>query len=738
MSEILFQKDWQHFPTAAIHYATRNKSALELAAKLRMMGVRNNAFFLALINPDIAHLDPHSDCLTVDEMAAIGIECSQNPWYYLREVARAPANAGLDDVPIKFNRSIIALFWCFLNHVYFILTQPRQTGKSFGSDQLMNWFMGFRCRNTKINLLTKDDRLRQENVDRLKKIYDAMPRYVNFKDRNDANNTEMLTIRAFGNFYKTQVPNSSKKMAIKIGRGITTPIFHIDEPPFQPNIGLTMPAALSSMGAAVDEAIASNEPYGVLLTTTAGSRDDPDGAYVYDIVENSTMWSELLYDCTDPADLEEKIRVNNRKRAFRVYACFSHTQLGKPDEWLRNELERNGSTGDAANRDFFNIWTIGNQLSPIPADILAKMRAGVTPAIHESISEFGYMLRWYLPENEISGFMSSRSVIVSMDPSDTGGGDDLSLVFTDVKTGGVVAAGNYNDTNLIKMARWFVSLIIQYPNTTWIIEKRSSGATILDYIVMFLVEANVDPFKRLFNWVVNDPYEHVAIADEIALPMSRRSAGLYDRAKKYFGFATSGGGKTSRTELYSTTLRNATKLCAEGVHDMPLFNQINGLTSIRGRIDHRAGEHDDLVIAWLLSHWMLTGALNLTHYGIDPGAIYAASVKIEPKTEQERVDFFIQDSYRRRIDELFTLITNEENNFICQRYEEELKMLNSKLIMRDGESFSIDAFMKEITESRSSRGFSTGQYKSTKSMYERMGYANEIDRRYLPDNVRIM
>lgn len=733
-------KDWQYYPTAMIHLNTRNKSATELAAKLKLMGVKNNSFFLALYNPDLEFIDPHSDDLTMDEMTAISIECNNNPWYYLREVARAPALAGLEDVPIRFNRSIIALFWCFLNHVYFILTQPRQTGKSFGSDQLMNWFMGFRCRNTKMNLLTKDERLRQENIDRLKKIYDALPRFLNYKTRDDANNTETLSVKAFSNYYKTQLPNPSKKMAIKVGRGITTPIFHIDEPPFCPNIEITMPAALSSMGAAVDMAKAAHEPYGVLLTTTAGSRDDPDGAYIFDIVQNSTIWSELYYDSEDIVDLERRVRANNRAGAFRIYACFSHTQLGKDDKWLRDELERNGSKGDAADRDFFNIWTSGNTASPLSADVLSRMRASARQPDDQSASEFGYAIRWYIPEDQIERFMSSRDVVVSCDPSDTGGGDDLSLTFIDAQTGKVVAAGNYNETNNIRLARWFVKLIIQYQRTTWIIERRSAGATLIDYLLMFLPEAGIDPFKRLFNWVINDPYENERFAEEARLPMSRRSPGLYDRAKTKFGFATSGGGKTARSELYSTTLKNASKLCADGVHDIPLFQQLSGLAIIKGRIDHRPGEHDDLVIAWLLAHWLLTGARNLAEYGIDPANIYSGNIKYEPKTPQEKTDFMIQDGYRKRITELFSLMSGEENEFVCQRYIEELRMLDNKLIMREGESFSIDSFMKEITENRMGRGFGATRntYQSTKSLYERMGYNNTIDRRYLPDNVKIM
>ena len=55
---ILFAKDWAKYPTATIHYETKNKSFIELASKYREMGIKNHAFILALVNPDLRFVDP--------------------------------------------------------------------------------------------------------------------------------------------------------------------------------------------------------------------------------------------------------------------------------------------------------------------------------------------------------------------------------------------------------------------------------------------------------------------------------------------------------------------------------------------------------------------------------------------------------------------------------------------------------------------------------------------------------
>ena len=736
---ILFKDDWRKYPAAIIDYETTNKSALTLASKLRVMGVENNAFFLALHNPNLQGIDPYSKNLTIEQMADIGMEIKTNGWYFFREIARAPAISGLEVSSIEFNRANIALWWSFFNHIFFILIQPRQTGKSFSTDLLMTLLMNYQCNNTQINLLTKDDKLRSENIKRLKDIYDELPPYLQLKTREDANNTEELSVKALGNTYKTHVPNASPKRAMNIGRGMTTPIFHIDEPPFQPNIDISMPAALSAMGAAVDSAKRNDEHYGVIMTTTSGKKDEREGAYVHDLCQNSAFWSDKFYDAGNSETLEQQVRRNSRKGIFRVYAVFSHTQLGKDDKWLKDKLELTGSTGEAADRDFFNIWTSGTQSSPLPAHILATMNRSIKTPAHESISKIGgYVLRWYIPENQIIPFMASRKVIAGIDSSDASGGDDISLVLTDVETGHLVAVGGFNETNLITFSQWLAHLLVEYLNITMIVERRSTGSTILDYLLLFLPQMGIDPFKRLFNWVVNDPYEHPERHKEATTHMLRRSEDTYVRAKKYFGFATSGGGQTSRTELYSTTLQNAAKQSADGIFDKELTSQIAGLVIRNGRVDHAEGEHDDLVIGWLMTRWLLTMGKNLSYYGIDPAKIltHKPANQTVVLTEDEYVTEFQQQQIRRGIERLFTLLSDETDPYVVERYERELKDLDKRLILKDGESFSIDAFMNNIKEKRKQRGgyqpYGGGDYRNAH------GYATQIDKRQLPPNTYVM
>jgi len=718
---VLFKSDFLNYPNSIIDTDTTNKSFVRLASLYKAMNIENHGFILQLLNPKLQGIDPYSKKLTIQEMAMIAIECKQNFFYFVREVARAPASAGNEPAMVEANRGNIALWWSFFNHITFTLIQPRQTGKSFSTDLLMTALMNFMCTNTQINLLTKDDTLRTDNINRLKNIYDELPGYLNFKTREDSNNTEALTIRRFGNSYLTHVPQASPKRAYNIGRGLTTPIVHIDESPFQPNISISMGAMLAAMGAACDRAEELDEPYGVILTTTAGKKDSQEGKYIYNFTQESALWTEKFFDAKDKDDLRHMVCSNSRKGAYRVYGNFSYKQLGKTDDWLKKQLDRSNQSPDDANRDYFGIWTSGTITSPLPTSVLEKLTESIVTEQYQQINPIGgYILRWYIPKEQIETYMATRKTIIGVDTSDASGGDDISFVMIDVETGGLVSIGTFNETNLITYAQWLVYILEKYVNSTMIIERRSSGSTIIDYLLMFLPQRGIDPFKRLFNWVTNDPLEQRSIYEEANLSLRKRREDVYVRAKKYFGFATSANGQTSRSELYSVTLQNAARRCADKIYDRSLTEQITGLVIRNGRVDHDIDGHDDLVIAYLLCNWLLTMGKNLSFYGIDSKQILMEHrVKTEVPASQAYFTYE-QDSIRKRIEELYNNLSNETDEFISEKIERELRHLDSKIVLADGEYYSVDAIINEARESKKKRHNNIKG--SGQNYYEKIGY----------------
>lgn len=700
---ILFEQDWQDkFPDAVVDTECPNTSFLRYASLLKSMGVKNHNFVLQLHDRELAGINAFDPGLSQEQIMRIALECWANPFFYMRYIARAPGGDPGNPNLFRANRGNMALFWAFFNHITTILIQIRQTGKSFSTDTLMTYLLNIRCKNTSINLLTKDDTLRSANLERLKDIEMQLPYYLKQRTRGDIGNTEELSVHALGNSYRGHLPNKSPKMALNVGRGLTSPIFQIDEGAFFANIGLSMPAALAAGTAARDMARKRGDPYGTIITTTAGKKDDRDGKFVYDLLQRSAVWSEKFFDCKDEEELREVIRRNSPKGELRLNCTFNHRQLGYSDAWLRNAIEEAEVTGEDAERDFGNVWTSGSQLSPLSVQLMATIRASqVDEHVTDIAKPHGYITRWYIDEDKIQQALLADHHVLTIDSSDAAGGDDIGMTLRNVRTGATAAAGNYNETNLIMFSEWLCNWLIENERVTLIIERRSTGAMILDYLLLMLPAKGIDPFKRIYNKAVQDAAEFPDRFKEINQPAYMRSAEIYVKYKKLFGFATSANGATSRSELYSTTLLAAAKLTGDRVKDPMLINQILGLIVHNGRVDHAPGGNDDMVISWLLGLWLLRNGKNLHHYGINPRDILADNkVNQELNSPTVRYEQAEQQMLRSSIELLVEDIKKERDDYVIHRLEGKLRALAGQLNEKDKQILSVDELLLNLREYR--------------------------------------
>lgn len=739
---ILFASDWNRY-SAEPDFQTKNKSFLHMARVYKALGVKNHLFHLALYNPLLREVDPFSPYITEEEILMVIHECRLNFWYFIREIARAPGQSGAPARPLEANRGNLALFWCFFNHITTMLIQIRQTGKSFNSDILVAYLMEIRCRSTQINLLTKDETLRRANIQRLKDIMDCLPRYLDLRSKKDANNTEIITVKANDNLYQGHLPQASEKLAGNVGRGLTSPIFLVDEPPFQPNIQEALPAALAAGGAARDIAAAAGEPYGTILTTTAGKKDTKEGAFMFKMLSEMAEWTERFLDAENAAELEAIVRRNSRVGAegrgeYRVNITLNHQQLGKTDEWLAQKIGESVSSGDKADRDFFNRWTAGTATNPLSIETLERIRSSQRTSLYDELcNPGGYVVRWFVPEHQIEQRMKSSKYVVVLDTSDASGGDDISLRVVDIYNGECVATGTYNETNIITFSEWVATWLLRWDTTTLLPERRSTGVALIDMLLLILPSKGIDPFTRIFNRIVNDHDEMPDRYKEICEPMWRRAGDIYVRNKKAFGFATSSSGLTSRSELYGGTLAQAAKQVGHLVYDKTTIDQIASLIVKNGRVDHPPGEHDDMVIGWILGHWFMTKARNLQHYGVNPSDVLKDLRATTTRDPQELYKITEQQKLRDRIEAITQRFQTETDDFMVARLEQELRYLYSRVELRENEKISVDELVAKVKEDRMrkrvERGGRGGQmaaetvYERERRFIQRMGHGQHFE-----------
>jgi len=700
---ILYQSDWNRYPEAFPDYNTKNTSFLRQAGVLKSMGVKNHLFLLALHDKSIQGLDPYQEDLTLIQQAKIVRETMVNPWYYFREVAKAPKKSGSDAIPLRANRGNIALFWCFYNHLTVLLIQPRQTGKSFNTDILMTGLLNFHTDHSDILLMTKDNDLRTKNIERLKAIVSNIPKWLRAMGKGDADNKESLTVNATHNTYTTTVGQNSATNAANAGRGFTVPILQVDEIGHIKFISEALQAALPATTEASDRAKQAGAPYGKVFTTTAAKLDTDSGGYVYrEFYQKGAAWNEKFYDAKNEAELHLWVRASSTNESLVVVLDFNHRQLGYTDDWLRNRIKESTSNKINTEIDWLNKWSRGSSASPLSAESMREIGASEIKDFHMEIDELGYATRWYIPEHEIA-LLKDRPLVLSLDTSDAIGNDEMGVVLMCPYTGKILAVAEINKTNLNKFNSWIFKWIMRFERLVLMPERRSSAITMIDYLIEMCIAHEIDPFKRIFNWVVNDKLENQDRYKDIDKPMKRRDHNIYIDYKKYFGFGTSGSGRTSRDILYSQGLIRAAKYIGSTVHDSRLISQIGALTVKHGRIDHTSGNHDDLVVSWLLGYYLISMGNNLEYYGIDSSRILRD--KVNNNDEQNKsVEKLIEEQKQAKIlkqitDEIDNLKYNKNTDeFVFAAKIRKVKMLYNSLDNNIMRTFNLDSRLQEISK----------------------------------------
>ena len=698
---ILFKEDWNKYPRAVPDFTTKNKTWLRFAYLLKQMGIENHLFHLSVLDPRVIGLDPHSEELTETERGIILQETKLNFWYSLREVQRVPANSGMDADYFRANKANICMYWLFMNHIAVMLVMLRQQGKSLSVDMLTIWLTEFAGKKLIINGSTKDDALRATNIRRLREIDKELPKWMQKQTGQDSRNLEEFTVWALGNMIRYTLPQKSKKLAELSGRGSTAGVYLGDEIAFQSNIAISLPAALAAGLAARDLAKEAGIPYGTILTTTAGSRDDPDGRFCYNLMMDSASWSESFYDAKNVEDLVTIVKGSSRTNVDRVAATFYYHQLGITDAWMEKAKADLMIHGDAALRDLYSIWTHSSGTHPINSGVLKKIKRNQKdPKYIQIFKENGYVIRWFLPQEEVES-MENRELICTLDTSDAIGSDDIGMTIIDPWSGDVVGAGTYNRLNIISFSEWYFQLLMTFRKMVAVIERRSTGASVIDYLILALVKVQENPFKRLYNTYVQlqeekpDNFEKVK---EFSANMHVND--LHITNKKCFGFATSGSGLTSRNGLYSDILTSFSSMCGEGVHDAEIIKQLSGLMVINGRIDHGSDGNDDMCISWLLGGFLLLKGRGLSFYNITPSKILSTSKKVVSTSPKTLAIERKQRALREEMNKLTEEYRRTSDPFRLKFLRGRLKLIDAQVIRTLNENVNLDSVLEEMDKNK--------------------------------------
>jgi len=703
---IFFKEDWDKYPKAIPHRSTKNRSWVNMAVVLKeQFKLENYEFHLALMDPSLEHVDPYDPDLPMTTRVRILVECGQNVWYFLREVLRVPAQAGLGSNPFGVNRFSLAAVWLHYNHIDAAAVILRQAGKTLVAQAMKTHLLTCVMWNSKLLWITTDSEKRKDTIRDTKEMLDLLPGYIYTRDpKLDSDNLMEITNVARKNYIIYGVGQAEKKLAEKKGRGYRIAEKFLDEFAETKNAHLILGAASGSRNAVVKEARAKDQPYGDFLMCTAGDLANAEGQAYYTYLANSAMWSEVMYDCPNREALKEMVATQSADpRAPSVNLTFSWRQLGiSKEEYLeRRSRAIRDSNGDMdkVRREVDSIWSMGGKSNALTPDQANVVYSSEVDPMWTDVHQGKVIINWYASKEEIMTYCEENDVIVGCDTSQGNGRDACSHTVVRVSTGEVLGRVDVSTINLTLYTQFCVWFIMSLPKALFIIENKVSGQSIIDALIVAFVQSGEDPMKRMYNMVVQEPEKYPAYDHQLnKVHIGRRKIEFYDVMKRTIGFSTN---SQLRQQLYSQALQEAVRSSGSMIRDKTLSTQMRLLIKKDGRVDHPKGGHDDAVISYLLCMWFLIFGKNYTRYGIPLKLPLSKTVRTEDgSTSKEDLE---RHQNIKWLEERIEVLENELrgciNTFYGRSVELRLKETYLELERQGGEPRNIAQLLDDIKKS---------------------------------------
>lgn len=638
------------------HISTSNLSFIQTARDLKSLGINNNAFFLALYNPDLADVDPFSPNLTKEQVQAIINECIINPWYFIRECVRIPEQGGGTGPgagsKFRLHRGNLAACWCFFRNIDLYLVIPRQCFKTHSMLACLNWAYIFGTSNSVFNFSNKSQKDSDDNLRKMKEQKDVLPIYMqhrygieidesgDFKQVKGLDNVRTMTNPVNGNRIDSKPSAATEEKADGIGRGNSAPIQFYDEVEFTKYIGTIIMAAGPAYVRAAENAKKNGAMYGRIFITTPGNIDSQPVKDSMSTREQAAVFTERLYDMTED-DIAAFMKANSRNGI--VYIEFNYKQIGMDEEWYQKVCAVSNWDKIKIKREVLLQRIRGTSESPFDPDDLDTINGFRKEPIDEIMINKIFTLYVYERLDKTVPY------ILGVDCATGVNNDNTVLMVIDPYTLHPVACMKTPLADAVETAQNIIHVVNRYiPKALVAIESNHLGSAIIAILKRSSIAANLyyDIDKAMVPDVETRLDKHGMVMND---PNNRR----------FYGVATTA---TTRPMMMQILLRHVAErksdfICRELIDDLN-----NLIQKASGKIEAAPGEHDDVVMAYLIALFVYYHGSKLTRYGItkyDPRKPIGEKVK--------KVETYA-DAYDALPDDLKQYFPNPQGQQIYQSY----------------------------------------------------------------------
>lgn len=631
--------------TPHIHWNTKNYSALKVHSVLKSLGVKNNTFMLTIYDTDLMYIDPFDPNLSQEMKNRVHAEVVRNYWYFLREIVRINTPGGT--TMFTFHRGNTAIAWLAINNINYYVELPRQMTKTGTHAAFFAYVWSFGSINSKAAFMSKDPESAKSNLESVKNIIENLPPYLNMLDEKlDTSNIEKLQSATSGNIIQVRTPPGVVSKAINKGRGSSEPHQWYDETPHTAFIREIILNSASAWATAANFAKNNGVPYGRFYSSTPGILGTPSGDFIfYELLPQCVKFDEeLFYDQPSIGDLKQMI-YEQSKNDF-VYIRFTYKQLGKGEDYYKDQCRYLNNDLESISREVLLLWTRRQQDSPFTKEQLEKVYSHLRTPVKSIVIRNTYVLNFFKKVD------LTKKYVIAVDCSGMLGRDYSSIVVTDPQTFEAVATlrsnarTNYSNTRSMSLAIEDIALKI-FKNALIAIEKNNMGIAVIDNIITDAPEL----VPRMYATAL-EPTDYTENSESIfATDMKNYK---FERKVIAYGFDTT---KARRAQMYEEIAGIIVNELFDGVNDEDIYNELcNIIRTPKGRLDHRDGQHDDMLMSWMIGIWILVHSKILTtRYDYPIGYIRPLSVtddntpneaQIHAQTDFEKMGNLIIQTYK--------------------------------------------------------------------------------------------
>ena len=661
---------------------TSNKSFLQVAKDLKTAGVKNWYFMLEIKDPSLISVNPYAvdkegrTTCTKDQISRITIECLNNIWYYLREIARIPSAGCPEGVPYIANRGNIAQTWCLKNGIDSWLCLPRQQGKTKSALSAQTWAYSFGTTSSTFIFINKDADNAKQNLRDFADMIQCLPEYLRYESVMDE---EGKITKSIKNATRMQHPVTKNQVLVRgkatsydsalgMGRGLTAPILHFDESEFTNYIDVIVENSVSTFETASRKSKEAGTIYGRVFTSTPGDIDTDAGKRSEQLLAKTAKWSEEFYDM-DIEEIRKRLYADGKMGV--TYIEYSYKQIGLTEDWFHEIAAKIGNPL-TVRREILLQRLRGSNLSPYDRDDIDRIIDLAKRPIETIMLQKYYELDVYTKLNR------NIPYLVGIDCSTGSNGDANAMTVVDPYTQEVVAefeCSYVGEPSYIKVIQELVTKHI--PRAILCIERNHVG----DAIIAFLLESPIA--GRLYF----DKYKE--LAEEKMKDLEKQESILKAQAKlkTYYGVFTEGKSR----EVMFQILANRIKDHKDQFIGQKVTRDISKLVMKGGKIQAAAGFHDDNIMSYLIAMYVLFYGNNLNVFGFDPGDILASAEKntgmiapdlsnLNMDTIPDSVEPFVEKERERHSTHSYEEILR---NAIMQNQQRTMQLSRKGLIQND-------------------------------------------------------